>query len=169
MCARQRGLLVDVVMTPQDRPHRIMYCRAHSIALQLAAPSTTNMLSPVDLEQLAMGLMNSTNILQFPAPALQLIYQYWRQRRRLHPQPLIARLRRGRENAVRCSLAPEEYQARFLLLRQAFEKARILVDLVQKRELVKQQHTAHYTRVQELLEERAARAAEGVPTTRQRR
>lgn len=158
MCARRRGLVVDVVMTPSNRPQRIMYCRAHSMALQLHMPGA-NSITRADLQQLAVGLMASSNILEFPEPALELIYYYWRQRRRLHPQPLIARLRRDRDAVARCALPLEEYSARFFRLRQAMEKARILVDLVQKRELVKQQRTENFLLVQQALERRAQAAA----------
>jgi hypothetical protein len=172
MCARRRGLVVDIVMTPEHRPQRIMYCRTHSMALQLHMPSA-NSITRDDLHQLALGLMASSNILEFPEPALELIYYYWRQRRRLHPQPLIARLQRGRDAVARCSLPLEEYSARFFRLRQAMEKARILVDLVQKREVVKQQRTDHYASVQALLEQRAEATAamltSGGPAPRRRR
>jgi hypothetical protein len=158
MCARRRGLVVDVVMTPTHRPQRIMYCRAHSMALQLHSPSA-NSITRDDLQQLAVGLMGSSNILEFPVPALELIYYYWRQRRRLHPQPLIPRLRRDRDAAARCALPLDEYSARFFRLRQAMEKARILVDLVGKREVVKQLRTENFLAVQDALERRAAAAA----------
>lgn len=48
------------------------------------------------------------------------------------------------------------YRARFYRLRQSFEKSRILCDLVQRREVLKQQVVQHFADVQTLLEQRAA-------------
>lgn len=77
----------------------------------------------------------------------ELIYSYWRMKRIVHSPPLLPRLRVLSENGYtpgNCSLSAVEYRARFVKLRQDFERARILVDLVRKRELAKRQHVQLY-------------------------
>jgi len=53
------------------------------------------------------------------------------------------------------------YRARFYKLRQSFEKARILVDLVHKRELVKEQMLERLETLQRVLEKHANRIKNG--------
>lgn len=155
MCARQRGLCVDIAMTEAKTTQRIVYCRVHSMMLQLSRP-TPDALSLLELRQLAFGVMEHTFMLEINEAALKLTYQYWRQRRREHPQPLIARLRASSARFALCPLDVLDYRARFVRLRQSFEKSRILCDLVQRREALKQQQLQQLAAVQTQLEQRAA-------------
>ena len=141
-------------MTLDKTTQRIVYCRVHSMMLQLMRP-TTHALSLLELRQLAFGIMEHTNLLEISETALKLVYQYWRARRREQPLPLIERLR-STPRVGACPLDALEYRARFVRLRQSFEKTRILCDLVLRREALKQQQIGTLAAVQMLLEQRAA-------------
>jgi len=69
-----------------------------------------------------------------------LIYKYWLIKKRLHPGSLLRRYQVLDTTDTKFSLGPREAYQKFIRLRQDFEKARLLLDLVRKRELLKREH-----------------------------
>jgi len=157
MCARASGLFVEARPGPgKGKLTLTSYCKFHSLHHlehypHLQRPPLLD--SSAKISQLANTV---------PSATLDLIYSYWRVKRRTHPDPLIERLQVMSDEGyhpVHTALSANEYRHRFVKLRQNFEKARILVDLVRKREFLKREHVRRYNDMFEFELERVAKRA----------
>lgn len=136
-CARAHGLYVEAQPTKYGDPVLSSYCKIHSL-MRLDHYPRFPREYPYDMADTAR-LASEIGVKK---EAFDIICSYWRVKRRVHPISLISRLRILSENGYTPSttLSSPEYHARFVKLRQDFERARMLVDLVRKRELAKRQH-----------------------------
>lgn len=137
-CARLRGLYVEARPGQGDSVTLSTYCNTHSLSRLEHYPRYLReyQYDMADTARLAseLGLRKED---------FEIIYSYWRMKRQVHTPPLLLRLRLLSENGYtpgNSTLSSAEYRVRFVKLRQDFERARMLVDLVRKRELAKRQY-----------------------------
>jgi len=139
-CARTYGLFVEASLPSgsEDDMSLTIYCKQHSLARLEHYPRYPR--------EFRFEMPDTTRIatdLGIGDEEYDLIYSYWRVKRRVHPSPLLKRLEilsNEGYTPANSSLSEADYRARFLKLRQDFERARMLVDLVRKRELLKRQY-----------------------------
>jgi len=110
------------------------YCRKHTLLNELGKdiPFGIKELSTQQQTKLKSTISNSDNLINnLSISTLILAFKYWLIRRKRHPTPLLRRLQVDSDQ--------EQYK-RLRRLRQNMEKARILLDLVRKREHLKRDH-----------------------------
>jgi len=119
----------------------VAYCPFHSLYRLEHYP-------PVGHSKIPSIISYALNITGVPLSVLGLVYSYWRTKRKAHPAPLIKRLeilqQEGYKVHQHVDLRLAEYQMRFVKLRRDFERARLLVDLVRKRETLKKDYIRNW-------------------------
>lgn len=155
MCARKRGLYVELESGRDGEVMFYQYCPHHSMVFILWNNNNAQrafleqvetshhifgfrLLSPELLKQLDEAIRKRNRKFSVPSfPVLNLVYQFWRMKRKFHPTSLLRRFQEIEKTNRKMN--EEEYYARFIKLRQQFEKLRLLMDLIRKREITKRE------------------------------
>jgi len=156
LCAREKGHSVETQPTTTKDLKFKAFCRKHSMR-QYAEKQTRTFgfrsLTPELLESLQNVVQNSgRNFKSLPHKTIEGVYYYWKLKRKIHMGPLLRRLQ-FLERGPRFSrnISDQEYHTRFIKLRRDFEKLRLLIDLVRKREIWKKENVRIFDEIVEKL------------------
>jgi hypothetical protein len=137
-CARSHGCFVEARPSPSNATSLVSYCKQHSLQRL-----DHYQRYPRECRQEMADTQRLVHGMGIAMEDFDLIYSYWRIKRRVHPTPLLPRLQVLCEEGyipAQTTLGDAEYRSRFIKLRQDFERARVLIDLVRKRELLKRKY-----------------------------